>query len=85
VVNEGYVEYTITHCSLYFLSTETAEVLNAVDPDETVISPSSDADKADSSASTGDTSNAFVYAMETMAALLAIGAIVLVERKKAVK
>lgn len=85
VVTEGYVEYTITHCSVYFLSTQVAEEVNAVDPKEEVEEGTpvvAIPDSVNDSTPTGDTANVVPYVIATIAALLVFGAVAVVGRKK---
>lgn len=84
VVKDGYVEYTITHCSLYFLSQDTAEVIKAVDPD-TADNNGQVADVADTakdSAATGDTTRVFLYVLETLMAAVLVAGLVVADVKK---
>ena len=80
VVKDGYVEYTITHCSLYFLSQDTAEIIKAVDPD-TADNNGQVADVADSAA-TGDTTRVFLYVLETLMAAVLVAGLVVADVKK---
>ncbi len=84
VVKNGYVEYTITHCSLYFLSTAMAEDVNAVEPDKQVQGSEvvSVPDKVNDTTPTGDTRNATVYVMETIIALAVIGGLVYSRKRR---
>lgn len=69
-VSGGYVEYTITHCSLYFLSQFNATEMNAVDPDANQqVEETGNKD----SAQTGDIARVWIYAFEIMAVISAIG------------
>ena len=84
VVKDGYVEYTITHCSLYFLSQDTAEIIKAVDPD-TADNNGQVADVADTakdSAATGDTTRVFLYVLETLMAAVLVAGLVVADVKK---
>ena len=84
VVKNGYVEYTITHCSLYFLSTAMAADVNAVEPDnntqgsEVVPVP----DKVNDTIPTGDARNVVSYMMVTITALAVIGGVLVYNRRK---
>lgn len=86
VVKDGYVEYTITHCSLYFLSQETAQAIKAVDPYAVNDLPfnnevSEIADNGDS-ANTADTTKMFLYIMETLMAAAVVAGLVVTDMKK---
>lgn len=84
IVKDGYVEYTITHCSLYFLSTAEAKDVNAIDLDDknqgsgVVPVP----DSVDDTTPTGDTRNVTVYIAETIAALAVMGGLLCSRKKK---
>lgn len=85
VVKDGYVEYTITHCSLYFLSQETAQAIKAVDPDTVNDSPFNEVSEiADNgnSADTADTTRMFLYIMETLMAAAVVAGLVVTDMKK---
>lgn len=78
-VSGGYVEYTITHCSLYFLSQFNATEMNAVDPDANQqVEETGNKD----SAQTGDIARIWIYAFETMAVISAIGAAYALSKKR---
>lgn len=78
-VSGGYVEYTITHCSLYFLSQFNATEMNAVDPDANQqVEETGNKD----SAQTGDIARVWIYAFETMAVISAIGAAYALSKKR---
>lgn len=78
-VSGGYVEYTITHCSLYFLSQFNATEMNAVDPDANQqVEETGDKD----SAQTGDIARVWIYAFETMAVISAIGVAYALSKKR---
>ena len=84
LVKDGYVEYTITHCSLYFLSQDTAEIIKAVDPDtaDNNGQVADVADTANDSAATGDTTRVFLYVLETLMAAVLVAGLVVADVKK---
>ncbi len=85
VVKNGYVEYTITHCSLYFLSTAMANDVNSVEPDNEIYVPDavSEPERVNDTTPTGDTRNIAVYAIETIIALAVMGGLVYSKKRRA--
>lgn len=82
-VEAGYVTYTITHCSIYFLSAEVPANLVDTTIDNGSGTPIADAPVAQivESAQTGDTRNVLPYVLEAAFAM-AVLAYALVESKK---
>lgn len=76
-VKDGYVEYEITHCSLYFLSTAVASEINAVDPSIDDVPGG-----MGGSVQAGDISRVWIYVFETMAVVSALTAGVVISRRK---
>lgn len=84
-VKDGYVEYTITHCSVYFLSTALAKDVNAVEPEENNQGSEILAvpERVNDTTPTGDTRNIAVYAIETIIALAVMGGLVYSKKRRA--
>lgn len=71
-VKDGYVEYVITHCSLYFMSQDELITNNTV---------SSNVSNSVSVA-TGDRTNVLPYVLGTVLGVIALGVVMIVERKR---
>lgn len=74
-VKDGYADFTINHCSVYFLSAHTADEVNAVNP--------ATGEKVNDAIDTGDKANVMLYVLLSVLAVSAIAAVAVVEVRKA--
>ena len=72
---DGYADFTINHCSVYFLSAHTADEVNAVNP--------ATGEKVNDAIDTGDKANVMLYVLLSVLAVSAIAAVAVVEVRKA--
>lgn len=74
-VVDGYVDFDINHCSTYFLSGHTADEVKAVNPatGELAVTP----------IKTGDHANVMLYVLLSLAAVSAMGLVVVFGKKRA--
>ena len=74
-VVDGYVDFDINHCSTYFLSGHTADEVKAVNP--------ATGELAGTPIKTGDHANVMLYVLLSLAAVSAMGLVVVFGKKRA--
>lgn len=74
-VVDGYVDFDINHCSTYFLSGHTADEVKAVNP--------ATGELAGTPIATGDHANVMLYVLLSLAAVSAMGLVVVFGKKRA--